>query len=142
MSSRATVNARVNIVYRLLCLGMDTGKIYEYVANRYGLWHAATRTVDRYIARAKVLMEEAGQCERPVELGRAMARLNDLYQRSLTEKDRRTELDVIRTIIDMRGLKAPVQIDIASERERLVELMCEDVMREATAATAGASDSD
>ena len=133
--TRAATVARVNIVYSLLLVGLDRQHILSHIATKYPLWRCRPSTVDTYIAKAKVLVEQAGEYKRPLEFGRSLARKHDLYAHFMLDKDYRGALSAQDKIDELLGLKAPVKIDIASERERLVDLMCQDVMREANRAT-------
>jgi len=140
--TRAAVAARVDVVYRLLLLGLDYQRILEHIAKKYSVWGVKPRTVDNYIARAKVLIEKVGEYERPLEFGRSLARKHDLFTRALNDKDYRTALAVQKEIDDLLGLKAPLEINVTDARRELVELMLEEVMREAEDATAGAATAD
>lgn len=141
-SSKVTIRSRVGIVYRLLLLGLDRQRIIDHVCSKYPSWPKSESTIDRYIKRANVLLEQAGVTERPVEFGRSLARKHDIFARCMQDKDYRGALAAQKEIDELLGLKAPVKIDVASERERLVEFMVEDVMREASRATAEAQSGD
>ena len=140
--TRAVVAARVDVVYRLLLLGLDYQRILEHIAKKYSVWGVKPRTVDNYIAKAKKLIIEAGYHDRELEFGRSLARKHDLYTRCLNDKDYRGALAVQKEIDDLLGLKAPIEVNLNDARRELVELMLEEVMREAEDATAGAATAD
>lgn len=142
MSSRAAVAARVDIVYRLLLLGLDRSRILEHIGKKYPAWGCSASTIDRYAARARVLIEEQGAIDRPYEFGLSLARKLDLFTRCMNEKDWRTARMVLNDIDDLEGLKAPLEINLNDARRQLVDLMVEEVMREAETATAGAAEAD
>jgi hypothetical protein len=140
--TRAAVARRVDVVYRLLLLGLDRARIIEHVEKKYPTWGCGAAAIDRYIARAKQLLIEAGEQEREVEFGRALGRLHDLFARCLNDKDYRGALAVQKEINDLFGLKAPMEVNLNDARRQLVEFMVEEVMREAENATAGAGQAD
>lgn len=140
--TRAVVAARVDVVYRLLLLGIDRPRIMEHIEKKYPAWGCRTRAIDAYIAKAKKLIIEAGECDRELEFGRALARLHDLYTRCVNAKNHRDALAVQKEINDLLGLKAPIEVNVNDARRQLVELMLEEVMREAEEATAGAAQAD
>lgn len=137
--TRAAVAARVDVVYRLLLLGLDRQRILEHVDRKYPTWGVKARAIDGYMARARRLMAEDGDQDRPLELGRTLARLHDLYARDVIAKDRSNELAVIKTIISLLGLSEPLRVDIATVRQQLVDLLLEDVLNEADEVTRGAA---
>lgn len=141
-SSSATIRARVDIVYRLLLLGLDRQRIIDHVHKKYPAWPKSDGAIDRYIKQADQLLIGAGEHDRPVELGRAVARLHDLYSLARTDKNVRDALAVVKEIIELRGLRAPIEVNVNDARRELVELMLEEVMREAEEATAGAAQAD
>lgn len=142
MSSRAAVARRVDIVYRLLLLGLDRARILEHVAKKYPSWGCSASTIDRYAAKARVLIEEQGMVDRPYEFGLSLARKLDLFTRCMNDKDWRTARMVLNDIDDIEGLKAPIEVNLNDARRQLVDLMVEEVMREAENATAGAGQAD
>jgi hypothetical protein len=138
-ATRAAVIARVDIVYRLLLLGLDRARILEHVERKYSHWGVKTRTIDGYAARAKVLMVEAGYHDRPLESGRSLARKHDLYSRFYADKDWRGAQGVQKDIDNQLGLNAPLRVDIATVRQQLVDLLLEDVLGEADEIARGAA---
>jgi len=141
-SSRAAIRVRVDIVYRLLLLGLDRQRIIDHVRAKYPSWPKSDGAIDRCIEQAEQMLIESGEAERPVEFGRSLARKHDLYTRCLNDKDYRGALAVQKEIDDLLGLKAPIEVNLNDARRELVELMLEEVMREAEDATAGAATAD
>ncbi len=76
-ATKAAVIARVDIVYRLLRLGLDRPQILEHVAKKYAAWACSASAVDRYIAKAKqLILDQLG-----VEIACAQLPWNqDLYR--------------------------------------------------------------
>ena len=141
-SGRAAIRVRVDIVYRLLLLGLDRQRIMDHLRAKYPTWPKSESSIDRYIKQADQLLIRAGEHDRPLELGRAVARLHDLYSLARTDKNVRDGLAVVKEIIELRGLKAPIEVNVNDARQQLVELMLEEVMCEAEEATAGAAPPD
>jgi len=139
-ATRAAVIARVDIIYRLLLLGLDRARILEHVERKHSHWGVKTRAIDRYLARARQLMLEDSEQDRPLELGRTLARLHDLYARDVMAKDRSNELAVIKTFISLLGLGEPLRVDIVTVRQQLVDLLLEDVLGEAEEIARGAAE--
>lgn len=136
--TKAAVARRVDVVYRLLLLGLDRPRILEHIEKKYPAWGSRPRTVDVYISKAKQLLIESGAHDRELEFGRALGRLHDLFTRCLNDKSYRDALAVQKEINDLLGLKAPIEVNLNDARRQLVDLMVEEVMREAENATAGA----
>ncbi len=88
-SLKSIAGRRTQVVYRMLLQGLDRAQIQEAARKQYR-WNAAVRTVDGYIAAAKALINEAAEsADRKFELGRTLARYNDLYARSHAKGDYR-----------------------------------------------------
>ena len=121
-STRATVIARVDVVYRLMLLGLNRQRIIDHVASKYPAWGSSSRSIDRYMAQAKVLLEEAGQHDRSFEFGRALARLHDLYARCVNAKDYRGAIAVQNQINDLCGLYPPRRTVVSIEDMSLSEI--------------------
>ena len=139
-SSNVTIRARVDIVYRLLLLGLDRQRIIDHVHKKYPTWPKSESAIDRYIAKASVLMEKVGEYERPLEFGRSVARKHDLYTRFMNDRDWNGALKAQDKIDELLGLKAPLRVDIATARQQLVDLLLEDVLGEADAIARGAAE--
>lgn len=139
-SSSVTIRARVDIVYRLLLLGLDRQRIIDHVHKKYPAWPKSAGAIDRYIKKADQILIEVGEADRPLEFGRSLARKHDIFARCMTDKDYRTALAVQKEIDELLGLKAPLRVDIATVRQQLVDLLLEDVIGEADAITRGAAE--
>ena len=141
-SSSATIRARVDIVYRLLLLGLDRQRIIDHVHKKYPAWPKSDGAIDRYIKKADQLLIESGAADHDLEFGRSLARKHDLFMRFLNDKDYRGALTAQEKIDDLLGLKAPLEINVTDARRELVQFMVEEMMREAEDATAGAAAAD
>jgi hypothetical protein len=110
--TRAATARRVDVVYRLLLLGLDRQRILEHVDKKYPSWACCSRTIDNYMAKARQLMEEVGAHDRTLELGRSLARHHDCYAHLYTKGDYRGADVVQRGIDDMLGLNATKKIEV------------------------------
>jgi hypothetical protein len=139
-SSSATIRARVDIVYRLLLLGLDRQRIIDHVHKKYPAWPKSDGAIDRYIKKADQILIEVGEADHPLERGRSLARRHDIFARCMTDKNYRTALAAQDKIDELLGLKAPLRVDIATVRQQLVDLLLEDVIGEADAITRGSAE--
>lgn len=122
MSARATkavVERRVNVVYKLLLKGFSMQEIIQYVAERTD-WDVGERQILTYLARARQLIAAEGKTERAEERGKAIARLNNLFGRALNANDLRQALAVQREINELLALRdGPREKDASAAEEYL-----------------------
>lgn len=109
--TNAEMIERVNTVFDLLTIGSTRQQILQFVASKTN-WNVCDRTVDIYIARANERFEENAQFYRARELGKALSRLNTLYQKTLQVQDYARCLAVQRELNQLLGLYEPKQIEI------------------------------
>lgn len=111
MSRRtARTTERVNEVYAMLIAGLRREAIIRLANEKHG-WNVRPRTVDDYIAKAKQRFEEEARVRRGAELGKAIARLDSLYAKSIGRNDSRTALAVERERIELLGLRLASEAD-------------------------------
>jgi hypothetical protein len=103
----ATIEARVTKVYEMLIAGARRYQILQYAASEKADWNVSTRTVDYYIQEANALIAQEAEWHRGRELGRAIAALDDLYQRCMKVQDYQRALAVRRELNTLLGLHAP-----------------------------------
>jgi len=103
-ATRAEVEARTNDVFKLILAGEDHARITAYAAEK---WQLSARQSRTYISRATVRLAEHGQVNRQTEFSRAMARLNDLYAKTVKLQDYRTALSIQKEINSLMQLSAP-----------------------------------
>ena len=106
-ATNAQIARRVREVYSLLLNGSDRGHIFRYASEK---WDVTERMVEHYIARATEQIKASAAVEQDYELGKALARLDDLYARAMTAGDRKAALAVQKERSETLGLKAPVKI--------------------------------
>lgn len=113
--TKAVVARRVDIVYRLLLLGLERSRIIEHIAKKYPSWDCADRTVDGYIHRAGKLIIETGKAERPLEFGRSLARKHMIFASCYSDGDHRGALAAQDSIDAMFGFKQPQKLEVTGK---------------------------
>lgn len=108
--TRAEREARITEVFKLLIIGLARHDIVRYVADRT-IWNLKERAIDYLIARATARFEAHAKVRRDQELGKAIARLNDLYSRTHRVQDFKTCLMAQRELNELLGLYAPKRLE-------------------------------
>lgn len=109
-ATKAEKEARVNAVYGMLISGAKRYQILQYASSDKGEkkpWNVTPRQVDSYIREANALIASEAEWHRSRETGRAIAALDDLYQRSMKVQDYQRALAVRRELNLLLGLYAP-----------------------------------
>lgn len=78
-STNAEIEQRVHAVYGLLVKSYSRFQILQYAANHWGCSH---RQCDEYIHRARLLIQQDSEIERPQWLAAAIARLVEYEKRA------------------------------------------------------------
>ena len=73
-------------------------------------WNIGERQIDKYILRAKKLVEKSIKKELEYDYAKAVRRYEDLYKLSLEKKDYKTALSVNKELTALQGLNK-VQIE-------------------------------
>lgn len=108
----AELAIRVDDIFGLLLTGARTTYIYEWVRTQREEWGVSTRTVDRYIRKAKKLLLAKAESDREEELGRHKARLEDLYFSSCRTGDYRGALLVTQERAKLADLYPPKRTEL------------------------------
>jgi hypothetical protein len=96
-SKKLTTEEATREVYRLFCRGMTRGLIFEYAKEQK--WGLSERIITDVIERAtERLIETAAVLNLDTEVGKALERLEALYQEAVTAKDTKTALAVQKEI--------------------------------------------
>lgn len=103
-STTPEISKRVDLVYEMLLQGIRRNVILQYASNKTD-WNVSDRQVDTYISKANKLFEKESKIKHKLYFGRAVVRLEDVYARSIKDKDNRTALAVLREMIDFLSLK-------------------------------------
>lgn len=110
-STKAEIEQRITLVYDMIVVGSSREQTLQYIANKTD-WDISSRQVDYYIAAANKRLEENAQFHRARELGKALSRLNTLYQKTLQVQDYARCIAVQRELNQLLGLYEPKQIEI------------------------------
>ncbi len=105
--TKAEKEARVNKVYELLIAGARRYQILQYASSEKTGWNVTPRQVDSYIQEANALIAADSEFVRPRELGRAIAALDDLYQRCMKVQDYQRALAARRELNALLSLYEP-----------------------------------
>lgn len=112
--THAETRKRVSQIYTLLLQGIDREGIMA-TADKLG-WGVSTNMIDKYTGKARERLEAKCERDEDFELGRAKARLDDLYRRCWDEsgklRDLRGALAVLAERHKLLGLHAPVEVII------------------------------
>lgn len=126
MDGRNSKNAdRAETVKTLVCRGLERKDIIAY--GREKEWREEAGDIDHLIEAANAdLAREASELDTEIELGKAIARLNHLYQQTVKVQDFKTALSIQKEINKLLALKvtaeklrAPGQQQQPAERPRL-----------------------
>jgi hypothetical protein len=100
-ANKAQIEERISEVFTLIVGGTESGRICRFMSEKYNI---STRTVERYIAEATERIIALSRPKQPVELGKAMARLENLYNVSYRLHDYRTCLSIQKEINTLLAL--------------------------------------
>lgn len=100
-SDRNTVEQRVKDIATMLINGSSRESIVLHCSEK---WNIGERQADKYIARAKVLVEKSVKRKLEYDYARAVRRYEDLYRLSIEKKDYRTALSVNKELTNLQGL--------------------------------------
>jgi hypothetical protein len=114
-ASKATAQARVDDVLRIILDGAEPWDIRQYVSEKEaggeppwavpeGGKPLGERQLRRYCRRAEQMMADAGRTNRKRLLRKHAAQRRNLYARALNKGDERTALAVLRDLAELQGL--------------------------------------
>jgi len=95
------VEQRIKDIATLLINGNSREVIVLHCSEK---WNIGERQADKYIARAKVLVEKSVKRKLEYDYAKAVRRYEDLYKLSLEKKDYKTALAVNKEITTLQGL--------------------------------------
>ena len=108
-STAAEVAARVDTVMTKLLRGERRPDIIQFASKE---WDVVERTADAYIARATKLIEEVIQPRKEYEYALIRQRLEDLYEKTVKDKNYQAALSALKQMAEMSGVNAPQKIDM------------------------------
>lgn len=119
-ATKGQMQQRVTEVYKLLLMGVDRAEILEHGRKT---WNLERAQVDNLIARANQVFERKAAVVQDQEFGKALARLNDLYMRSMKVQDYKTCLAVQRELSSLLGLNAPTRLKLETWETEILTLL-------------------
>jgi len=100
-SDKNTVEQRVKDIATMLINGCSREVLVLHCSEK---WNIGERQADKYIVRAKVLVENSIKRKVEYDYAKAVRRYEDLYRLSLEKKDYRTALSVNKELTTLQGL--------------------------------------
>ena len=103
--TKAKKERRLNEVIKLMSQGFERRDIVQYSAKNG--WGIKTRGLDKYISQANDYLKKCAIVDREYEIGRAIKRLNKLYQKATDEKNPNygEARRILNDLCDLFGLK-------------------------------------
>lgn len=122
--SSAVTTERVNEVFSMLISGLRREQIISLVNSPKGKhrWGVSPRTVDNYIAKAKVRIEAEADVHRKYEFGKVVAQLGAQFAKADARHDHRACTRIIHEEIELLGLRIIGGAE-RSEIRRFLDLM-------------------
>lgn len=117
--TRAELSLRITRVGILLLHGLSRAEIIQYLSEKTD-WGVSVRTIDNYIARATVKIEEMSNVDLDWEKGKVKGRLEYLYKQNVSIQDYKAALAVVREEIALFGLAASQKLDITSDGKEII----------------------
>lgn len=100
-SDKKTVEQRIKDIATMLINGSSRDVLVLHCSEK---WNVGERQADKYIARAKALVETSIKRKVEYDYAKAVRRYEDLYRLSLEKKDYRTALSVNKELTALQGL--------------------------------------
>ena len=100
-STKAEVDLKVNEVYGRLTKGQSR---YRIVQDCTKAWGCADRQVDTYIKRARELLDEDANMQRPALLAECLAGVRDIRENAERRGQHQVALNAIRLMSELVGL--------------------------------------
>lgn len=98
---------------------LEGGNTHEIVLHYASIFKVSERQIYTYIQKANDKFKEYAKTEAKTEIGKALNRMNKLFNKSLQIMDFKTCLAVQKEINVMLGLNAPDKTDITTDGESL-----------------------
>lgn len=115
-ADKSTVEQRIREVSVMLINGDCREFIVLYCSEN---WNIGERQADKYISRAKTLVEKSVKRKLEFDYAKAVRRYDNLYKLSLEKKDYKTALSVNKELTSLQGLLKQ-QVEHAGE----VQFIC------------------
>ncbi len=115
-ANNAEIVQRIGEIATLLIKGESRENIVRFSTEKYGV---KERMTEKYIAKAKLFIEESVEKKINYDYSKAVMRYEELYKHSFEEKDYRTCLSINKELTILQGLNK-VQIEHSGN----VEFIC------------------
>ena len=115
-SDKNTVERRIKSISSMLINGNNREFIVLYCSEN---WNIGERQADKYISKARTLIEQSVKKEVAYDYAKAVRRYEELYRLSIEKKDYKTALSVNKELTTLQGL-----FKIEVEHSGNIEFIC------------------
>ena len=115
-SDKNTIERRIKSISSMLINGNNREFIVLYCSEN---WNIGERQADKYISKARTLIEQSVKKQVPYDYAKAVRRYEELYRLSIEKKDYKTALSVNKELTTLQGL-----FKIEVEHSGNIEFIC------------------
>lgn len=108
-SSKYIVNQRITEVVDMLIAGKNRNAIIQYGSD---CWNVGERQIDKYIAKARDLIQSDIQKNIEYDYAKAIRRYEELYNKAIENEDFRLALSINKELTNLQGL-SKVQLELS-----------------------------
>lgn len=115
-SDKNTIERRIKSISLMLINGNNREFIVLYCSEN---WNIGERQADKYISKARTLIEQSVKKQVAYDYAKAVRRYEELYRLSIEKKDYKTALSVNKELTTLQGL-----FKIEVEHSGNIEFIC------------------
>ena len=115
-SDKNTIERRIKSISSMLINGNNREFIVLYCSEN---WNIGERQADKYISKARTLIEQSVKKQVAYDYAKAVRRYEELYRWSIEKKDYKTALSVNKELTTLQGL-----FKIEVEHSGNIEFIC------------------
>ena len=115
-SDKNTIERRIKSISSMLINGNNREFIVLYCSEN---WNIGERKADKYISKARTLIEQSVKKQVAYDYAKAVRRYEELYRLSIEKKDYKTALSVNKELTTLQGL-----FKIEVEHSGNIEFIC------------------
>ena len=115
-SDKNTIERRIKSISSMLINGNNREFIVLYCSEN---WNIGERQADKYISKARTLIEQSVKKQVAYDYAKAVRRYEELYRLSIEKKDYKTALSVNKELTTLQGL-----FKIEVEHSGNIEFIC------------------
>lgn len=115
-SDKNTIERRIKSISSMLINGNNREFIVLYCSEN---WNIGERQADKYISKARTLIEQSVKKQVDYDYAKAVRRYEELYRLSIEKKDYKTALSVNKELTTLQGL-----FKIEVEHSGNIEFIC------------------